>query len=63
MNKELTKQECTTLIKSFQYDIKAESLLKYAIPYHELPITSQRAIRQVVKEYYIQKIYEMTEEK
>jgi hypothetical protein len=56
------KQECIALMKAFQDDIQVESLLKYGISYNKLPLQSQKAIRQVVKEYYIQKIYEMTEE-
>ena len=56
------EQECTALIKAFQSDIQAEALIKYGISYKKLPIDSQRAIRQVVKEYYIQRIYELTEE-
>jgi hypothetical protein len=50
------------LIQAFQDDIQAESLLIYAMPYQKLPKISQKAIREVVKEYYIQKIYEITEE-
>ena len=56
------EQECIALVKAFQSDIQAEALLKYGVAYKKLPIDSQRAIRQVVKDYYIQRIYELTEE-
>jgi hypothetical protein len=56
------KEECIALVKAFQNDINAEALLKYGIVYKKLPVSSQRAIRQVVKEYYIQKIHDMTED-
>jgi len=50
------------LTKAFEEDIQAESLLKYGLPYKSLCPSSQKAIREVVKEYFMQKIYDLTEE-
>jgi hypothetical protein len=48
--------------EAFNKDLEIESMSIYAIPYHQLPRVSQRAIREIVKDYYTQKIYELTED-
>jgi hypothetical protein len=50
------------LTKAFKEAIQAESLLKYGLPYNQLCPESQKAIREVVKDYFTQKIYDLTEE-
>jgi len=48
--------------EAFNKDIELEAMSIYAIPYHQLPRVSQRAIKDMVKDYYTQKIYELTED-
>jgi len=48
--------------EAFNKDLEIESMSIYAIPYHQLPMVSQRAIREIVKDYYTQKIYELMED-
>jgi hypothetical protein len=50
------------LTKAFKEAKQAESLLKYGIPYKNLSPESQKAIREVVKDYFTQRIYDLTEE-
>lgn len=50
------------LTKAFKESVQVESLLKYGLPYKRLCSSSQKAIREVVKEYFMQKIYDLTEE-
>ena len=46
---------------AFKEAVQAESFLKYGMPYKNLRPDSQKAIREVVKEYFTQKIYDLTE--
>jgi len=50
------------LTKAFKETVQAESFLKYGMPYKHLCPDSQKVIREVVKDYFTQKIYELTEE-
>ena len=50
------------LIQAFQESIKLEALLIYGLSYSRLPKSSQKAVREIVMEYYVQKIHDLTEE-
>jgi hypothetical protein len=50
------------LLREFNEAVASEALLVYALPYQSLPKQSQCAIRERVKNYFMDRIEEMTEE-